>query len=100
MYRKDNITNKKIMLYVSLALEKLTPLKIRKNQTTIYRLLKRHEWRKVMPRSHHPNADFEEQEKFKQEFPNLYQFAFKSVILDLSQRRLCPSHWVQRRKGD
>ena len=30
------------------------------HQSTIYRLLERHEWRKVMPRSHHPGADFEE----------------------------------------
>ncbi len=30
------------------------------DRTTIYRLLARHEWRKVMPRSHHPDADFEE----------------------------------------
>ncbi len=48
------------------------------HQTTIYRLLKRHEWRKVMPRSHHPDADFEEQEEFKQQFPNLVDEALKS----------------------
>lgn len=48
------------------------------DQTTIYRLLKRHEWRKVMPRSHHPDADFEEQEKFKQEFPSLVDEALKT----------------------
>ncbi len=30
------------------------------HQSTIYRLLERHEWRKVMPRSHHPGANFEE----------------------------------------
>ncbi len=47
-------------------------------RTMIYRLLKRHGWRKVMPRSHHPDADFEEQEKFKQEFPNLVDEALKS----------------------
>ena len=48
------------------------------DQSTIYRLLERHEWRKVMPRSHHPEADFEEQEKFKQEFPNLVDEALKT----------------------
>jgi len=48
------------------------------HQSTIYRLLERHEWRKVMPRSHHPEADFEEQEKFKQEFPNLVDEALKT----------------------
>ena len=48
------------------------------HQTTIYRLLKRHEWRKVMPRSHHPDADFEEQEEFKKQFPNLVDEALRS----------------------
>ncbi len=48
------------------------------HKTTIYRLLKRHEWRKVMPRSHHPDADFEEQEEFKKQFPNLVDEALKS----------------------
>jgi transposase len=48
------------------------------HQTTIYRLLERHEWRKVMPRSHHPDADFKEQEKFKQEFPTLVDEALKT----------------------
>ncbi|MDJ0594161.1 MAG: winged helix-turn-helix domain-containing protein [Pleurocapsa sp. MO_226.B13] len=28
------------------------------HKTTIYRLLKRHEWRKVMPRSHHQSCRF------------------------------------------
>lgn len=48
------------------------------HQSTIYRLLERHEWRKVMPRSHHPGTNFEEQEKFKQEFPNLVDEALKT----------------------
>ena len=48
------------------------------DQSTIYRLLKRHEWRKVMPRSHHPDADFEKQEEFKQQFPNLVNEALKT----------------------
>jgi transposase len=40
------------------------------DRSTIYRLLERHGWRKVMPRSHHPDTNFEEQEEFKQQFPN------------------------------
>lgn len=46
--------------------------------TTIYRLLERHEWRKVMPRSHHPDADFDKQEAFKENFPNLVDEATKT----------------------
>jgi transposase len=46
------------------------------DKSTIYRLLERHQWRKVLPRSHHPDADFEEQEEFKPQFPNLV----KSVL--------------------
>jgi transposase len=33
--------------------------------TTIYRLLGRHDWRKVMPSSVHPKADIEAQDAFK-----------------------------------
>jgi len=33
--------------------------------STIYRLLDRHNWRKVMPRSRHPKANPEEQEAYK-----------------------------------
>lgn len=32
---------------------------------TIYRLLHRHGWRQLVPRPHHPKADFSEQEEFK-----------------------------------
>ncbi len=32
----------------------------------------------VMPRSHHPDADFEEQEEFKQQFPSLVEQALKT----------------------
>ena len=39
------------------------------NESTIYRLLERHQWRKVVPRSFHPKANKEEQEHFKQHFP-------------------------------
>jgi len=33
--------------------------------STIYRMLDRHNWRKVMPRPRHPKADAEEQEAYK-----------------------------------
>ena len=35
------------------------------DDSTIYRLLQRHQWRKVMPRSYHPEADPEAQATFK-----------------------------------
>ena len=35
------------------------------HETTIYRLLKRHGWRKVQPRPRHPKADIQVQEVFK-----------------------------------
>ncbi len=35
------------------------------HETTIYRLLARHNWRKILPRSRHPKADKEAQEDFK-----------------------------------
>lgn len=38
--------------------------------STIYRMLKRHGWRKVSPRPRHPQADKEAQEAFKKTSPN------------------------------
>ncbi|HEY5344316.1 MAG TPA: winged helix-turn-helix domain-containing protein, partial [Solirubrobacteraceae bacterium] len=38
--------------------------------STLYRILKRHGWRKVVPRPRHPDADPERQEAFKQIFCN------------------------------
>jgi transposase len=35
------------------------------NKTTVYRMLERHNWRKIVPRPHHPKADPEAQEAFK-----------------------------------
>jgi transposase len=35
------------------------------DQSTIYRLLDRHGWRKLMPRPRHPKADLHAQEQFK-----------------------------------
>src|SRR5215469_14221717 len=40
------------------------------NETTIYRLLERHSWRKLLPRSQHPKADVEAQETFKKNSPH------------------------------
>lgn len=34
--------------------------------STIYRLLERHHWRKLVPRPHHPQAELEAQAAFKQ----------------------------------
>ena len=33
--------------------------------STVYRMLDRHGWRKVMPRPRHPKADFQAQDAFK-----------------------------------
>jgi transposase len=38
--------------------------------STIYRLLERHQWHKVVPRPHHPQADLAAQAAFKQTFPS------------------------------
>ena len=43
--------------------EKILGRKVHK--TTVYRLLERHEWRKVVPRPFHEQAKAEEQEAFK-----------------------------------
>lgn len=39
------------------------------DDSTIYRLLHRHGWRKLMPRPRHPKADPQIQEQFKKNFP-------------------------------
>jgi transposase len=39
------------------------------DESTIYRLLHRHGWRKLMPRPRHPQADPQVQEQFKKTFP-------------------------------
>ena len=38
------------------------------HKTTIYRLLERHEWRKIVPRQSHPKVNQQEQEAFKKTF--------------------------------
>jgi len=40
------------------------------HKTTIYRMLKRHGWRKVMPRPFHVDSKKDEQESFKKNFPS------------------------------
>ncbi len=40
------------------------------HKTTIYRLLKRHQWRKIVPRPSHPKKDPNAIEQFKKTFPN------------------------------
>lgn len=51
---------------IKLAYEKLVGHTVHK--TTIYRLLDRHEWRKIVPRPKHIKASPEEQEAFKKTF--------------------------------
>ena len=48
---------------IKTALEKHVGHRVAK--TTAYRLLKRHQWRKVVPRPHHPEGTVEKQEAFK-----------------------------------
>jgi transposase len=48
------------------------------HKTTIYRLIERHLWRKIVPRSEHPQADKKKQEEFLKNFPKLVQEAFKT----------------------
>jgi transposase len=38
-------------------------------ESTVYRMLHRHGWRKIMPRPYHPKGNPEKQEKFKDFFP-------------------------------
>ncbi len=52
-----------IMTEMKKAYEKLIGRKVPKS--TIYRLLERHDWRQIVPRSKHPKSDPERQEAFK-----------------------------------
>ncbi|HYX49044.1 MAG TPA: winged helix-turn-helix domain-containing protein [Ktedonobacteraceae bacterium] len=51
------------------------------DDSTIYRLLDRHEWRKVVPRPHHPKAQKDEQEHFKK----TWQPRFKQQLIQKRQ---------------
>lgn len=66
------------------------------HKTTMYRLLDRHQWRKVVPRPCHPKANKEEQEQFKQKFPELVEEAVKTrdpkderPVLKMAQDEAC-----------
>jgi transposase len=48
------------------------------HKTTIYRLLDRHNWRKVVPRSYHPKANKEKQKDFTENFQDLVKKAEKT----------------------
>ena len=56
---------------IKLAYESLVDHPVHK--TTIYRLLDRHEWRKIVPRASHIKANIEEQEAFKKTFSKRLQ---------------------------
>ena len=45
------------------------------HETTIYRLLGRHKWRKVMPRRKHPKANKQKQRDFEDNFPEMVKKA-------------------------
>jgi transposase len=66
------------------------------DETTISRLLDRHEWRKLVPRPFHPKADKEEQRRFEQDFPKLVEKALASrdpkderPVLKMAQDEAC-----------
>jgi transposase len=66
------------------------------DETTIYRLLERHQWRKLVPRPFHPKADKEEQRLFQQEFTTLVEKALESrdpederPVLKMAQDEAC-----------
>jgi transposase len=48
------------------------------DESTIYRLLERHKWRKLVPRPFHPQADHEEQRKFKRDFAKTVKEGIKA----------------------
>ncbi len=66
------------------------------DETTIYRLLERHQWRKLVPRPFHPQADQEEQRLFQQNFATLVDEALQSrdpederPVLKMAQDEAC-----------
>lgn len=66
------------------------------DETTIQRLLKRHQWRKLVPRPFHPQADKEEQKLFEQNFATLVEEAIESrdpkderPVLKMAQDEAC-----------
>src|SRR5204863_9284977 len=66
------------------------------DETTIYRLLERHQWRKLVPRPFHPKADKEEPRLFQQNFATLVEEAIQSrdpaderPVLKMAQDEAC-----------
>lgn len=55
-------------MQIKLAYEKECGFLVHK--TTIYRLLERHQWRKIVPRPTHPKKDSNAVDEFKKTFPN------------------------------
>src|SRR5919108_5723664 len=54
------------------------------DDSTIYRLLNRHDWRKLMPRPRHPKADLQAQEQFKKTLPRRFKRQLRHVQLRIS----------------
>jgi transposase len=54
------------------------------HKTTIYDLLKRHGWRKILPRGRHPKAEVEAQETFKKNSPKPLKKRKKTENLAIS----------------
>ncbi len=80
--------------HIKLAFEKRVGHEV--DETTIYRLLERHQWRKVVPRPFHPKADKEEQRLFLQNFATLVEEAIESrdpeddrPVLKMAQDEAC-----------
>jgi transposase len=63
-------------LPIKAALEEVVGHQVAK--TTVYRLLKRHQWRKVVPRPRHPQGSAAEQEAFKKTSPSRSRPSSKS----------------------
>ena len=54
------------------------------DDSTIYRLLNRHDWRKLMPRPRHPKADLQAQEQFKKTLQRRFKRQLRHVQLRIS----------------
>jgi transposase len=63
-------------LQIKAALETVVGHQVAK--TTVYRVLRRHRWRKVVPRPRHPQASAAEQEAFKKTSPSRSRLSSKS----------------------
>jgi transposase len=66
------------------------------HKTTIYRLLDRHQWQKLVPRPSHPKSKKKEQEQFQQHFSEMVEEAVKTrdpkderPVLQMAQDEAC-----------